>query len=342
MIISIKQMMAMWSKCDLSYNERCTVLKTFILSKIMYILNFGRLSKSTIIVLQKLINNFFWKNRRPSIAFSTLAGKTDAGGLSLPCIKSLVRTLRIKCGLHLIYGTKPVLWHYYALVTVAGKVYRFIPRLWSNLIPHIENNNLFFFEVAVETRRWLSKCVPAQTKLASNSIYWELIEGDIFKVPKCITRIKHLVDVKFFKMLHESKLPRKIFDVWFNLSHFGLNTRSRTGGNEEGRKCLFCGQPETTYHLFISCHFFDRVLNEMFQRVVQLTGKHLRRSFDDIVYLKEITNISYDPVTRTKVVQIIGAHIWSVWSTRNMTIGHYRTPDPIVPSRLFISYMKNI
>ena len=335
-------MMAMWSKCDLSYNERCTVLKTFILSKIMYILNFGRLSKSTIIVLQKLINNFFWKNRRPSIAFSTLAGKTDAGGLSLPCIKSLVRTLRIKCGLHLISGTKPVLWHYYALVIVAEKVYRFIPRLWSNLIPHIENNNLFFFEVAVETRRWLSKCVPAQTKLASNSIYWELIEGDIFKVPKCITRIKHLVDVKFFKMLHESKLPRKIFDVWFNLSHFGLNTRSRTGGNEEGRKCLFCGQPETTYHLFISCHFFDRVLNEMFQRVVQLTGKHLRRSFDDIVYLKEITNISYDPVTRTKVVQIIGAHIWSIWSTRNMTIGHYRTPDPIVPSRLFISYMKNI
>ena len=242
----------------------------------------------------------------------------------------------------MISGTKSVSWHFFALLTMAGKLYRYVPRLWTNLIPHIDNKNLFYYEVAEETRKWLVNNTPLQIKQTSKSIHWSLTENDIFKIPKCIIRIKHLVEIKFFKILHECKLPCKIFDTWFVLAHFGLNTRSRTGENDEGRKCLFCNQSETTNHLFTSCQFYHRCLNEMIQQVLLLTGKQLQSSYDDIVYLKDIMNIPYDIEMRTKVVRIIGAYIWSVWSARNMTIGRYRTPDSIVPSRIFSSCMKNI
>ena len=82
-LTSIKQIIAMWSSHDLSFTERCTVLKTFILSKIMYVINFIRLSNNTLINLQKTFNNFFWKNKRPSIAFKPIVGKKCDGGIGL-------------------------------------------------------------------------------------------------------------------------------------------------------------------------------------------------------------------------------------------------------------------
>lgn len=343
MIIKIKQHLAMWSKHDLSFNERCTIMKTFVLSQIMYMITFGKIAKETIINLQKIINNFFWKSKRPAIAFSTLVGRKWKGGVGLPCIKTMIETLRIKCGLHLVSGTKPALWHYYALINVASKLRSYVPRLWTNLTPHVENEKLFFSEVAKATSKWLARGEQHSIQPGGESMYWQLIDEGVFRTPKCIMRTPHLNEIQFFKILNQCRLPTKAFDVWYCLAHGGLNTRSRLGSTEEEKRCLFsCNDQETTAHLFTACPFFDNCRNDMMNRILAITGNNLGTNYESMVYLKEIQQISEDLLVRKNVVYLVGAYVWSVWTTRNMTIGRYRTPNPIIPCRLFRALTRNL
>jgi len=336
-IAAVKTNMAIWNQYNLSYNERCLILRTFILSRLMYLLAFVKIPCETTNHLQKLINMFFWKNKRPTIAFRTLVGRKWNGGLALPCIKSMIDSVRIKCGCIMVLGTKPALWQYYALITSAGVLRRFAPRLWSNLTPHVEDSKLFFYEVATKTEKWLGKGDQQENTTKNKSLYWKIIERDVFRTPKCIERISFIKEIQFFRMIHQSRLPTKVFDVWFVLAHSGLNTRSRLGNTFESKCCLFCQEIETTPHLFTSCTFFNSCFNEMKNQIMVLTKYQLQKNEHEIVYLNGIQKTSTDINIQQNVVFLIGAYIWSVWTTRNMTIGRYRRPDKMTPTRLYKS-----
>ena len=165
----------------------------------MYVFSFVKISKEITARVQMIINKFFWKDKKPTIAFSTLVGRKDNDGVGLPCFKTMIEAHRIKCDLQLISGLKPKLWHYYALIDTAGKLRRFAPRLWTNLTSHAEDEKSFFFDVAEGTKKWMSKGGQMIIKSDEQSLYWQLIEGGVFQMPECIRRKPRLDDIHFFK-----------------------------------------------------------------------------------------------------------------------------------------------
>ena len=63
--------------------QRITALKTFILSKLWFILNFIYLDKNEIMMLERKIYLYLWSNKQELIKRSTLIKAKNEGGLDM-------------------------------------------------------------------------------------------------------------------------------------------------------------------------------------------------------------------------------------------------------------------
>ncbi|CAF1360657.1 unnamed protein product [Adineta steineri] len=177
-------------------------------------------------ILQKICNTFFWGNIHPFLKFHTCVGRKEDGGFGLIHLESLVISYRIKCGLT-ITGATPKIWQFFALPYVGMHLYKYAPWLWSNLIPHFDDDNHFFGEVAINTAKWLRQGNEATKNEKDKSIYWKFINKNIYRPPVCYERIDHLKNIPFYKTIHYCNLSSNIIEFWTSLANFGINTRDR-------------------------------------------------------------------------------------------------------------------
>ncbi|CAF3298203.1 unnamed protein product [Rotaria socialis] len=191
MILNVKQQMGMWATIKLSLFERATVLKSFILSQLVYCFSLMPLPKKTIENLQKDINKFFWNNKHQSINFYTCVGKKGNGGFALLHLNSMIASYRIKCGLKII-STTPKIWKFYAYQHVGIQLRTYAPWIWTNLTPHFNDETNFFGDVACRTVHWIKQGGKLSIDDSEPSAYWQLINRCVFRPPICCQRVPHL------------------------------------------------------------------------------------------------------------------------------------------------------
>ena len=92
--------------------ERASVLKCFIICRLVYYFLLMHVHKATIKTLQKIIDDFFWNKRHPFIKFKSTVGKKDEDGFGLVDLQSIITTYGIKCGLK-ISSPSPRIWKFY-------------------------------------------------------------------------------------------------------------------------------------------------------------------------------------------------------------------------------------
>lgn len=183
------------------------------------------------------------------------------------------------------------LWKSYALIPTARQLRQFAPRLWSNLVPHIENSSSFFHEVASNTVKWLKTGRGAIPQNNEPSIYWQLINQHHSRRPICESRNPHLKDINISKLLRKSSTSR-LLDFWMLSANYGIHTRSRLGHSDVTRQCHLYTDIETLPHLFTDCSRLAGLFNTLNDRLQLVCGYKINKSVVSIAYLGEITQLS--------------------------------------------------
>jgi hypothetical protein len=340
---NIKKLIGLWSSIRLSLLERSSVLKCFIISKLVYWFSLMLIDKNVIKSIQKICNSFFWGKKHPFIKFQTCVGRKEDGGFSLIHLESMIISYRIKCGLT-ITNTTPRIWKLFALPYVGLHFYKYAPWLWTNLIPHLNDDKQFFSDVAIHTAKWLKRGDNVINNGNDKSIYWKFINLNIYKPPVCYERINHLKNIPFYKLIHHSKLSSNIIEFWTSLANHGINTRDRLGKTLDEKKCLFCPLPETLSHIFITCSFFNAMYKLLFEYIKNKFKLSISRSEDEIIYLKIVSTTTsmrlQKPITYT-----IGNYLYSIWTYRcdmNNYSNQKRKNHPGGCQNMFMVHMKNL
>jgi hypothetical protein len=99
MIIAVNKLIKtlyIWNDINLDLIQRITALKTFIMSKIWFVINFINISNSKIDEINKKIFNFLWCGKRDFIKRKTIIGNYDEGGHKMICLHSKKMSIRYK------------------------------------------------------------------------------------------------------------------------------------------------------------------------------------------------------------------------------------------------------
>lgn len=341
-ITTTRTQVNMWARMNLSYGERCTVLRTFILSGLMYWWSVAVVLKDIIDRLQKIANSFFWGNKMPKVKHRTLVGRKGDGGFCLPQIQAMIDAYRIKVGLQIISTQKPTTWRFYVMINTASKLRRFAPRIWSNMTPHMDDGVSLFHETADATTKWLATGGKQQLAPADKSIYWQLIDKFIFITPICQQRVAYSADFPLFQVLHSSQLSSAVLDFWYLLANYGINTRARLGTSGSSRKCYHCAAPETVANLFTKCLASDTCFTHLSDHVRDITGNQLERSEASIIYLQHALIGAPTKQDRSKVVRLIGTYLHSVWAYRNAARSPNHQPTPNGALQIYLARISQL
>ena len=82
--------------------ERIVICKTFILSKLWYVVNFLILEEKYIVSIERMIFMFIWNSPMELIKRKTLCLDYEEGGLKMICIRTKIKTILLKNFLDII------------------------------------------------------------------------------------------------------------------------------------------------------------------------------------------------------------------------------------------------
>ena len=88
--------LTLWINCPLDMIQRITAIKTYIMSKLWFVLKFFIIEEKEIKVLEKDIFHFIWKGNREFISRKQLMKKKEEGGLNMFCLRSTLKAIYIK------------------------------------------------------------------------------------------------------------------------------------------------------------------------------------------------------------------------------------------------------
>lgn len=91
-----KSLLAYWKQRKLSLYGKSIVINTLLLSKFYYVLNVQPLPNNIELTIKDAIKDFMWGKKPPGIAYTTLIGKKDEGGLNITDIGVKRDAFRLK------------------------------------------------------------------------------------------------------------------------------------------------------------------------------------------------------------------------------------------------------
>ncbi len=96
----MKTVMSCWRKHHLTLDTRILVIKTFLFSVFVHILNTVYISNSQLDLIQKLLNDFLWRGWN-KIKQSVMIASLSSGGMQMLHVKNVVHSLHVKWFQHL-------------------------------------------------------------------------------------------------------------------------------------------------------------------------------------------------------------------------------------------------
>ena len=93
---SVKQAISNWSKRQLTFYGKITVIKSILLPKFVYLFQSLTTPKHIIDTLNKILYEFLWSGKGEKIKRKTLIGDIQDGGLKMIDIPSFVKSIKLK------------------------------------------------------------------------------------------------------------------------------------------------------------------------------------------------------------------------------------------------------
>lgn len=91
----IKRTMDQWSQRDLTIKGKITVVKSLLVSQMVYLLTAARIDRKCLAQIQSHIMQFVWRGRPPKVALKTLKMSVEKGGLKIPDTVLMDKAYRI-------------------------------------------------------------------------------------------------------------------------------------------------------------------------------------------------------------------------------------------------------
>jgi len=140
----------LWNFKEFDMLQRITALKTFILSKLWFILNFIYLDKNEIMILERKIYKYLWSNKQELIKRGTLIRSKKEGGLDMIDINSKIEAIRIKQYLYILNNYNKIEYQY-SLKWLKFKMRNFISNI--NIIPYESDYNDYYENIITTINR---------------------------------------------------------------------------------------------------------------------------------------------------------------------------------------------
>ena len=101
-IENLSKSVNIWKTVKTNMLERIVICKTFILSKLWYVVNFLILEEKYIVSIERMIFMFIWNSPMELIKRKTLCLDYEEGGLKMICIRTKIKTILLKNFLDII------------------------------------------------------------------------------------------------------------------------------------------------------------------------------------------------------------------------------------------------
>ena len=266
----ITQSMYMWNTVKLNIIERIVVCKTFLLSKLWFMLNFVVLSKDHIKEINKMIFRFVWNSPIELVKRNTLILPYNEGGLSMFNIEAKIETIFLQNFLYLSKNCNrdcyrlSVYWMKFELRDM--KLHNF------NIIPSgDERNRPSFYQKMTSCVRGFKKhdkeLIKNAHKYSSKKTY-EIYRKKYEEKPTCqVESSNTLLDWKsVYERINNKKFCSEIRSFNYKLLNNGISPDTKI--SKMYKKCHLCGNDnESRDHLFLDCSvtkkLFEKIKNKM-------------------------------------------------------------------------------
>ncbi|XP_040358075.1 uncharacterized protein LOC121047135, partial [Ixodes scapularis] len=292
-----------WRAREMSIFANAAVCNTFLISKLMYVLQVLHCNRSKIQAFLRIFATFIWSSPWERMKRDNLFLPLDSGGLGLAhlFVRQLVSRLFFFRNLS----------HPFLLMAVQRKLVHHLPFLIVSTTSSAPSGPWGFWKEVVDTflflkvRFSLDYLFEVPRKRLAQALIESFFPAPLYRskfgncegqdVLKRVKRMSVSPSTKTFMFkLHTSTLPVK---WWLQDRGFFVPWSI---------DCHLCHQPETIEHCFIYCTvaiFFWDVLRRTLRKDIDLTDHSIR-----YLYVPNETNIPYD------LFMLIGLH--SLWRCR--------------------------
>ena len=317
-----------WANRDLTITGRTLLIRTYAIASIVYLATVFTLPNTIVKRLNSAIFKFLWKGRNELLKRDTMHLPRDQGGLAIPDLKNLGKTLKSK-GIQQItdpkYDRPWVHTARYWIGTALSTIRPDWAHLRTSLKPHADPSTIPAYyqhikSLAQEHRTTL-KTWPAATITAKNLA---LLTTRNNPRPRAATTWQRLLPTAeltptTWRDIWSSLSTNKEKETIWKLTHRILTTKAYLAkwGMQIDTSCPFCGQTEDTYHALISCARAIQLWTQITALLRQINNTDLHINFPVLVFSKDLPTDKYK---RTLTRYLLNTGIALLWNTRNKEV----------------------
>ncbi len=244
----------LWNFKQFDMMQRITALKTFILSKLWFILNFITLQRNEIIILERKIFQFLWSDQQELIKRATLIKAKEENGLDMIDINSKIVAIKIKQYLYLLKNYNRIEYQY-CLKWLKFKMRDFINNI--NIIPYETGQNEFYENIIIiinQNRATIDELINKNMQMNLKFIY-KMIKAKREINPK-IEIINNHREIDWKTVYNKNlfkKLPSRFKIFNYKLLFGVISTRQKIF---KMKRCNFCYKQlkeDIIDHLYFKC-----------------------------------------------------------------------------------------
>ena len=238
----------LWNFKQFDMMQRITALKTFILSKLWFILNFITLQRNEIIILERKIFQFLWSDQQELIKRATLIKAKEENGLDMIDINSKIVAIKIKQYLYLLKNYNRIEYQY-CLKWLKFKMRDLINNI--NIIPYETGQNEFYENVIIiinQNRATIDELINKNMQMNLKFIY-KMIKAKREINPK-IEIINNHREIDWKTVYNKNlfkKLPSRFKIFNYKLLFGVISTRQKIF---KMKRCNFCYKQPYNYTQF--------------------------------------------------------------------------------------------
>jgi len=332
----VENTLSLWNNIRFNLIDKITVLRTFALSKLWYLLNFMNIEETDIKRLETLAFNYIWNGKRELIKRKVLYCDFRDGGLNMVCIRAKIQMIYIRNLLYIKFNRhRPqyqfsIYWmkfeHFreyienFNISPTADVKYR--PIFYQVLLENAKKFKIMFDKwVKVENENRM-KLIKVKNKikilnsnflknpeiLKSKFIYNMFLEQHkekkYIKLPNHIDKNEEPIIFLDINKLNSSNIRLVNYKLLYNALPTNFKFK-----NKYDNECFMCKKKinEDCEHIFIKCErareFYEYV------RHAYLHKKNLPNSLDLLEFKRGISEDDY---------RALSCFVYSVWRVRNM------------------------
>jgi len=358
----IEKTLNLWNGIRFNLIDKITVLRTFGLSKLWYLLNFITLEEKEIKNIESLSFNYIWGNKVETIKRDTLIAEFKDGGLNMISIRAKINMIMIRNLLYIklnmnrpqyqfsLYWMKFYFKEYlknFNILPIGLEKDR--PKIYSLMIENLKKFSVKFSSwVNIENERrkkiydervkkitnkeQIKAFTPYSNNFLINSgiltskLIYKLFLADYSEIKNLDHNISKSDQEYIFYKIHKILNSSKVRLTNFKLLHHGLSTNSKFN-NRYNNSCYMCKKTlnENSEHIFVKCELAKKFFNYIKHDFLE--KKELKNSLVLLKFKRDLAGKDYG---------ILSCYVYCVWRVRN-ECKHGNDVDPFEIFKIFFN-----